>query len=184
MHDATTEVATTLENQLLRTIKQCWSAVFSSAVRRALPGHLTPQQMFVLTHLGRGACQPSALARESHVGMSAMTGLVDGLVARGLVERGQNPHDRRAVQLEITGAGRALWLEAQAAVLEETRQLLAPLTAVQRERLAVALDDLAGALDASATDTHVAAERAQATESGALAVPQSRPGAFDQDSSQ
>lgn len=172
MDDATDGTARTLESQLLKTIKHCWSAVFSSTVRRTLPGHMTPQQMFVLAHLGRGACQPSALARESHVGMSAMTGLVDGLVSRGLVERRQNPHDRRAVQLEITDAGRALCTEAQAAVLEETRQLLAPLTAAQRERLAVALDDLAGALRVSSESANAVLEREQGAESAAHAASQ------------
>ena len=165
MQEVRTELpAETLESQLLQVIKRCWSAVFSSAVRRTLPGHLTPQQLFVLSHLGRGACQPSILARESHVGMSAMTGLVDGLVARGLVERGQNQHDRRAVQLAITEAGRTLCREAQAAVLDETRQLLAPLTAEQRERLAVALGDLSHALEATSERVELAGERAQAGE--------------------
>jgi DNA-binding MarR family transcriptional regulator len=74
--------------------------------------------------------------------MSAMTGLVDGLVARGLVERGQDAHDRRAVQLVITADGRALWGEAQATVLETTRQFLTPLTLDERERLTLALGDL------------------------------------------
>jgi DNA-binding MarR family transcriptional regulator len=163
--------AETLEAQLLKAIKHCWSAIFSSAVRRTLPGHLTPQQLFVLGHLGRGACQPSALARESHVGMSAMTGLVDGLVARGLVARGQNQHDRRAVQLELTDAGRTLCREAQAAVLEETGQLLAPLTAEQRERLALALGDLSHALAITSERAGPAGERAPSGEDeGAAAL--------------
>lgn len=135
-----------LESLLLRVTKRCWSAVFSSALRRTVPGRLTPQQLFVLAQLCHEPSQPSTLARDHHVGMSAMTGLVDGLVARGLVERGQDPHDRRAVQLVITADGRALWGEAQAAVLETTRHFLTPLTVGERERLTLALGDLERAL--------------------------------------
>ena len=139
----------TLESLLLRVTKRCWSTVFSSALRRTLPGHLTPQQLFVLAQLDHGACQPSVLAREHHVGMSAMTGLVDGLVARGLVDRLQDPHDRRAVRLAITDDGRAVWGEAQGAVMESTRQFLAPLTLAERERLMLALSDLDRVLEAT-----------------------------------
>ena len=164
----------TLESLLLRVTKRCWSTVFSSAMRRTLPGHLTPQQLFVLAQLDHGACQPSVLAREHHVGMSAMTGLVDGLVARGLVDRLQDPHDRRAVQLAITDDGRAIWSEAQAAVMESARQVLTPLSLAERERLMLALSDLDRVLEtatdgaslagerSSPSDLHVAAEQKSA----------------------
>jgi DNA-binding MarR family transcriptional regulator len=155
-----------LESLLLRVTKRCWSAVFSSALRRSLPGHVTPQQLFVLAHLCHRPSQPSTLAREQHVGMSAMTGLVDGLVARGLVERGQDPHDRRAVQLAITDDGRALWGEAQAAVLDVARQFLLPLSPEERERLALALTDLERALESS----EGCGERAAASEDAEAAV--------------
>lgn len=140
----------TLEARLLQVTKRCWSAVFSAALRRTLPGHLTPQQLFVLANLSHQPCHPSALAREQHVGMSAMTGLVDGLVARGLVERRQDAHDRRAIQLVITEEGRTLWTEAHAAVLETTRHMLAPLSDAERERLSLALGDLDRALETAA----------------------------------
>ena len=136
-----------LERLLLRTLKGCWGSIFSRALRRTLPGHLTPQQLFVLAHLCRQAAQPSELARDHHVGMSAMTGLIDGLVQRGFVERHPDPRDRRAVQLLITPAGRELLGEAEAGVLESARQLLSPLSAAQRERLHLALADLDRLLD-------------------------------------
>ncbi|HEY8744965.1 MAG TPA: MarR family transcriptional regulator [Chloroflexota bacterium] len=149
----------TLESLLLRVTKRCWSTVFSSAMRRTLPGHLTPQQLFVLAQLDHGACQPSVLAREHHVGMSAMTGLIDGLVARGLVDRLQDPHDRRAVQLAITDDGRAIWSEAQAAVMESARQVLTPLDSAQRERLMLALSDLDRVLETATDGGGLAGER-------------------------
>lgn len=154
----------TLESLLLRVTKRCWSTVFSSAMRRTLPGHLTPQQLFVLAQLDHGACQPSVLAREHHVGMSAMTGLVDGLVARGLVDRLQDSHDRRAVQLAITNDGRAIWGEAQAAVMDSTRQVLTPLSEAERERLMLALSDLDRVLGTVNDGGNVAGERSSTSE--------------------
>jgi len=153
-----------LESLLLRVTKSCWSTVFSSALRRSLPGHVTPQQLFVLAQLDHGACQPSVLAREHHVGMSAMTGLVDGLVARGLVDRLQDSHDRRAVQLAITDDGRAIWGEAQAAVMESTRLVLTPLSAAERERLMLALSDLDRVLETANDGGSPAVERASTPE--------------------
>ena len=133
---------TTLEVHFLRVFHNCWAAVLGRALRRNLPGNLTPQQLFVLARLSRCPAQPSELARDHSVGMSTMTGLIDGLVARGLVERQHDEHDRRAVRLVLTPDGDALWHEAEAATYEAVRQILAPLTAEQRERLARTLDDL------------------------------------------
>jgi DNA-binding MarR family transcriptional regulator len=48
------------------------------------------------------------LARASGIDAGAMTRLVDRLVAKGLVERVRCSDDRRAVQLTLTAAGRAV----------------------------------------------------------------------------
>ncbi len=152
---------TELESLFLRTIKRSWSAIFSSALWRSLPGHLTSQQLFVLSRLKYGSAQPSELAREQHVGMSAVTGVIDGLVARGLVERRHDEQDRRAVRLDVTAEGRALLEEAQVAVLDSTRELLAPLSSEARERLLIAMRDLSEAIDSARDGAAPAVERTQ-----------------------
>jgi len=80
-------------------------------------------------------------------------------VARGLVDRLQDPHDRRAVQLAITDDGRAIWSEAQAAVMESARQVLTPLDSAQRERLMLALSDLDRVLETATDGGGLAGER-------------------------
>lgn len=137
------EKALGLERLFLTVLRRSSRAVFSQALRRDAAAHLTPQQLFVLGHLVKHPAQPSELARDHHVRMSAMTGLVDGLVSRGLVERCDDPRDRRAVRLLITPAGREEWAQVEARVADAARQLLAPLTSEQRERLHQALLDLA-----------------------------------------
>src|SRR5579875_3825583 len=131
-----------LERLFVRTLR-CAGRVFAPALRRSVPDHLTPPQLFLLNHLREQPAQPSELAREQHVGMSAITAVVDGLVARGLVERCPDPQDRRAVRLVITPTGREVCAEVEARVLEATRELLAPLSPAQRARLGAALADLA-----------------------------------------
>jgi DNA-binding MarR family transcriptional regulator len=143
MDHTTAGEALDLERLFLHTLRRASRAVFSQALRRGASAHLTPQQLFVLGHLVKHPAQPSELARDHHVGMSAMTGLVDGLVGRGLVERCDDPRDRRAVRLHITPAGREAWEQVEARVVDAARQLLAPLSPAQRERLAAALRDLA-----------------------------------------
>lgn len=150
-----------LESLFLSTIKRSWSAIFSSALWRSLPGRLTPQQLSVLARLKYGSAQPSELAREQHVGMSAVTGVIDGLVARGLVERRHDEQDRRAVWLDVTREGRALLEEAQVAVLESTRELLAPLSSEARARLLIAMRDLAKAMDSERDGAPSTGERMQ-----------------------
>ncbi|GIJ44076.1 MarR family transcriptional regulator [Virgisporangium aliadipatigenens] len=55
---------------------------------------------------------------------SSMSGLVDRAERRGLLARGKNPDDRRAVDVYLTPAGLALMER----LLEEGRRALAPAT--------------------------------------------------------
>ena len=54
-----------------------------------------------------GPCSQQQLVEALHVNRSMMVKLIDGLEARGLVERRRNPDDRRSYALYPTAAGRA-----------------------------------------------------------------------------
>ena len=58
----------------------------------------------------------SALAEKLSVARPSVTTVVDGLVARGLVERVTDAHDRRRVNHTITPEGRALIEHADAVI--------------------------------------------------------------------
>ncbi|MEI6162309.1 MAG: MarR family winged helix-turn-helix transcriptional regulator [Roseococcus sp.] len=58
-----------------------------------------------------------------------------GFEARGLVERGLNPEDRRAGAFALTPAGQALAAELAAPVREVAQRLLAPLNAAEAATL-------------------------------------------------
>lgn len=85
---------------------------------------LTLSQYRVLGILGDGREAASALADKLAVSRPSVTGVVDGLVARGLVRRGQADGDRRRVDIDLTDAGRVLLGAADAAVDERLDRIL------------------------------------------------------------
>ncbi len=75
------------------------------------PARLNKQKFVVLTALARQAPEPSLatqLAGTAGVTRSSMTTLLDDLEQRGWIERRRDVRDRRAIQIRITDAGRAL----------------------------------------------------------------------------
>ncbi len=70
---------------------------------------LTPTQLGVLEAvLHKGPLSQRALGRVVLTSAGNMTDVVDKLEARGLVHRARSRTDRRAVQIELTDAGRGL----------------------------------------------------------------------------
>lgn len=69
-------------------------------------GKITLPQLWVLEHLSRTEnCPMNELARFLGITRPAATGLVDRLIAQGLVRRGEDPRDRRVVRVELTAKG-------------------------------------------------------------------------------
>jgi DNA-binding MarR family transcriptional regulator len=79
---------------------------------------------------------PGRLIRETLVTSGTMTNRVDRLVARGLVERLPDPHDRRGVLVRLTDEGRTTVDGALATLLEREQELLAGLDTASQQRLA------------------------------------------------
>lgn len=81
---------------------------------------LTIAQYRVLGILGDGREAASVLADKLAVSRPSVTGVVDGLVARGFVRRDHAGHDRRRIDIALTPAGR---LVLAAADIEVERRL-------------------------------------------------------------
>jgi long-chain acyl-CoA synthetase len=93
--------------------------------------NLTLAQYRVLAILGDGCEAASVLADKLAVSRPSVTGVVDGLVTRGLVRRDHTDDDRRRIDVGLTDAGRVLLADADAAVeqrMERIDQLLGELT--------------------------------------------------------
>ena len=67
---------------------------------------LTMQQAKTLFFLADGPRRMSGIAKRFRVETPSATTMIDRLVAKGLVERGRDPSDRRAVICSLTTAGR------------------------------------------------------------------------------
>lgn len=106
------------------------AARLARQVEQAIAGcDMTLPQYRVLALLSEGSAAASALARRLAVSRPSITALVDGLVARDMIQRGSDPADRRRVTHVITDKGRAALQDADAAAaarLEEVAGFLAP----------------------------------------------------------
>jgi DNA-binding MarR family transcriptional regulator len=90
---------------------------------------LSLSQYRLLAFLSRGDWAASALADRLDVSRPSHTGLVDGLVKRGLVERRPGTVDRRRVDHVLTRAGRRALEAADAKADAELRDVFADLPA-------------------------------------------------------
>ena len=79
------------------------------------PLDLSLPQYRVLALLGEGSTASSVLARRLAVSPPSVTAVVDGLVARGLVERQADPEDRRRLTLLLTREGKRVLAAADIA---------------------------------------------------------------------
>ena len=92
--------------QLLRTAETLWNASRVFFAR----WHLSPSQFNVLNllHDLADGCTQIELSRSLIMHRSNVTGLVDRLEARGLVQRRNSARDRRAYRVVLTPSGRKL----------------------------------------------------------------------------
>lgn len=99
VHPLAADLATALEG-LRRVGTRMW-------LHLGVELDLTPLHADALQAIADGARHVSTLADASGRHVSSTSRFVEGLVARGLVDRAVDPSDRRAVQLTVTPEGRA-----------------------------------------------------------------------------
>lgn len=121
---------------LLRRAADAVRAGFDAALA---PLGLPARPAELLLTLTAGPAAQHAVARLHGIDRSTMVAVVDDLEARGLVERGPDPADRRAHRLTLTKAGRAAARSVAAKLRQTERQVLAGLTDRQRAQLLAAL---------------------------------------------
>ncbi|MFC3998977.1 MarR family winged helix-turn-helix transcriptional regulator [Nocardiopsis sediminis] len=97
---------------------------------------LTPQQAQLLCQLTPGPVGMTSLSRTLNLEKSSLTGLVDRVVRRGLVERTRDSQDRRACRITLTDTGARLGNATHADVVARIDRLAAGLSAAERDLLA------------------------------------------------
>lgn len=115
----------------------------SSADHPVLQLNLTMQQLKVLSVLGvRDSRSAQELTASLNVSAATMTGIVDRLVAQGMVSRREDPQDRRVRRIELTDRGRAVLNDLLEAGRTHTRHLLSGLDTDELAALAKILTKL------------------------------------------
>ncbi|MFM7346646.1 MAG: MarR family winged helix-turn-helix transcriptional regulator [Tagaea sp.] len=105
---------------------------------------LTPTQFAALVKIGdRGEVSQNLLGRLTAMDPATIQGVIQRLMARGLIERRPDPADRRATLLRLTATGTALAREAVARAKTVTQATLEPLPPSERETLLALLKKLA-----------------------------------------
>lgn len=100
------------------------------------PFGIDGRELAVLTMLAsEGAASQQEISRRLAVDRTTMVALVDGLGAKGLVQRRPDPHDRRKNMVELTDSGRDTCHRATPAVDSLEAAFLAPLDPADRDRL-------------------------------------------------
>jgi DNA-binding MarR family transcriptional regulator len=103
---------------------------------------LTPMQAMLLDRLADGVASPQTeLARSMNCDTSNLTGLVDALESRGLVERTTPANDRRVRAVITTESGRELRATLSRR-LRERNPVLGRLSAVEQRQLSGLLERL------------------------------------------
>ena len=82
------------------------------------------------------------LAERLYLDKSTASRVIDGVVAKGYAERTRDPEDGRAVQLELTAAGREIYGRIEADLLAEVRAVVRNLEPPVREAMTRALGQL------------------------------------------
>lgn len=107
-----------------------------------------PQFMTLLSlEKAEGPCRMGPLAAATLQSLPSMTGIVDRLLERGLVERRRDLHDRRSVVVALTEKGAQLLRQIKAERRHAMEQVLSNLSPEERARLRAALDRIIEALE-------------------------------------
>jgi DNA-binding MarR family transcriptional regulator len=118
-----------------------------------LHSHLTMTQLKILLLLRlHGGAGGQELARHLGVSLATMTGIVDRLVAQGLVTRREDPHDRRVRRVELADEGKKIIEELNTAGAAHQRRLLERIDAAGLRTIDEAITIMRNALAAELAD--------------------------------
>ncbi len=109
---------------LLEAVPRLTRLISAEAQASDASGALTMTQLRALRLLNRGRRLPSELARDLSITPATASEVVDLLVRRGLVERGEVPEDRRLTTLQLTPTGLERLEAARARALMALERLL------------------------------------------------------------
>jgi len=110
---------------ITRLINRVRVELIDAMDRELAPFDITAPQLIVLASVANGEADSAAgLCKSISYDPGAMTRMIDRLAQKGLVRRIPHPDDRRAMNLELTVAGKALYPQLLAAKERVTARFL------------------------------------------------------------
>ena len=117
-------------------LRRAQIGVFNDFVRTMEKEQISPGQFGVLTLIGSNpGLSQSSLARAVGIERSTMVAVIDGLEAKGLVERQPSPVDRRSYALILSCKGLGLLETLKPLVLGHENKIAKNLSFEERENL-------------------------------------------------
>ena len=144
--------------QLIQTIRHFMDFAMHHSMRErahfAKATGLSMPQFGILMQLHyRHNCGVSDLSERFDITSAAASQLVDKLVQSGLIQREEDPHDRRARLLNLTEKGRDLIQQSMEERYRWVDQLAGKLTAEERAKVSEALNILTHAAEELETES-------------------------------
>lgn len=141
------------EDQIVAAIRRIMRAVELHSRRLVEIVGLTGPQLAVLRKTAQLERTPiGVLARAVHLSQPTVTGILDRLEKRGLLQRMRNEHDRRAVNISVTPNGRKLLDRAPSLLQDEFRRELGKLREWERTLMLSILQRIAAMMEAGELD--------------------------------
>jgi long-chain acyl-CoA synthetase len=123
-------------------------ATLAKALENALAeADLSAAQYRALALLTEGSAAASMLATGVAISRPSATALVDGLVARGFVERHDDPNDRRRVELVVTPEGLRMLAAADDVVTARLKRIVSCLNVAEATAAMRGLEMLGRAIE-------------------------------------
>jgi len=111
-----------------------------------------PQLNCLLALYENGPLPPSQIAKQILVKSSTVTGIIDRLEQKGLVERKRSSPDRRVIIIELTEAGRTLAKDAPPPIQQKIMDGLKNLSNDELRNISASLNVLTRMLDVHELD--------------------------------
>jgi DNA-binding MarR family transcriptional regulator len=132
----------------LRALAECYQAVFRADARHAETLGLTPAQFDVLATLGDTAGMTcKQLGAGTLITKGTLTGVLDRLADRGLIQRSKGAADSRQVFVRLTAAGDALFRQVFQPHVDFHGRFFARMPAARQQQLQGLLAELQGFYD-------------------------------------
>ncbi len=125
-----------MDPPVIYLMRQMGRALFVSVQRELARFHVTPPQMAVLVAIDMTPGVSAAHLAETHfMTPQSMGAIIAELRQAGLLTRRPHPRGGRALQVELTDAGREVLAAAKAAMVRAESQLLGGLDPGEQEAL-------------------------------------------------